>query len=190
MKGYIYYTENVDTGEKLRYTFAFENGVITQVNMYSITYDVDGFYYITDIGTTTVNVPAYIPLSHYYALEVMPNGGGFEKVDISSYSLPASVREVHKAKNGGYVIEVEFVGYSSGNVIVIGIDANGIVTGAICIESKETWGYEETLGDKFVGKDANSAVDVEAGATSKTIRGYRSAVLDAISAAKILNGVI
>ena len=34
-------------------------------------------------------------------LEVMPDGGSFEKMDISSYELPASVKEVNKASNGG-----------------------------------------------------------------------------------------
>ena len=34
--------------------------------------------------------------------EVMPDGGTFEKVDISTYTLPATVKEAHKASNGGY----------------------------------------------------------------------------------------
>ena len=191
VKGYLYYTKNVDTGEKLRYTFAFENGVITQVNIYSITDDVDGFYYITDIGTTIVNVPEYIPLSHYYALKVMPNSGGFEEVDISSYSLPASIREVHKAKNGGYAIEVEFKGFYSGNIILIGVDANGSVTGTYVITSCETYDVINNYGDNFIGKDANSVqnVDVVLGATSTT-KGYKNAVYDAVVTAAILAGVI
>ena len=44
-------------------------------------------------------------------LEVMPDGGSFEKVDISSYSLPGSVTEVNKASNGGYVFQIVFSGY-------------------------------------------------------------------------------
>ena len=40
--------------------------------------------------------------------EVMPDGGTFEKVDISTYTLPATVKEAHKASNGGYVFQVEF----------------------------------------------------------------------------------
>ena len=36
-------------------------------------------------------------------LEVMPEGGTFEAVDLSTYELPASVKEAHKASNGGIV---------------------------------------------------------------------------------------
>ena len=39
-------------------------------------------------------------------LEVMPNGGSFEKVDISKHELPATVTEAYKAENDGYVIKL------------------------------------------------------------------------------------
>ena len=37
-------------------------------------------------------------------LVVMPNGTGFEKIDVSQYTLPATVTDVYKEANGGYVI--------------------------------------------------------------------------------------
>ena len=43
-------------------------------------------------------------------LEVMPNGQGFELVDISAYTLPATVTEVYKEANGGYVVKMTTTG--------------------------------------------------------------------------------
>ena len=34
---------------------------------------------------------------------VMPNGQGFEKMDVSGYTLPATVTEVYSEAGGGYV---------------------------------------------------------------------------------------
>ena len=103
--------------------------------------------------------------------------------------LPATVKEAKREKSGmGFAIKLETKGYATGMVLIIGVDANGVVTGATCIASNETWGLEATLGDKFVGKDIGTVVDVEAGATSFTVNGYRSAVKDAINAATIFGG--
>ena len=39
--------------------------------------------------------------------EIMPDGEGFEKMDISTYTLPSTVTEVYKEANGGYVVTDE-----------------------------------------------------------------------------------
>lgn len=122
-------------------------------------------------------------------LAVMPGAKGFEDVDISAYQLPATVKEVKRETSGmGHAIKLETKGYATGMIIIVGVDANGVVTGATCVTSNETWGLEKTLGDKMVGKDINTVVDVEAGATSLTVNGYRAAVKDALNAATILGG--
>ena len=124
---------------------------------------------------------------NYFA--VMPGAKGFVSVDISGYSLPSTVVEVCQEKSGlGYVVKLDTKGYSNGLVIVVGVDMSGVVTGATCVSSNETWGIEQTFGDKTVGKDIDSIVDLEAGATSLTVNGYRSAVKDAIIVATILSG--
>lgn len=121
--------------------------------------------------------------------KVMPNGVGFEEMDISGIDLPATVVKAHKETTGqGYVVELSTTGYASGLNLMCGVSTDGIITGATCLGSNETWGLEEKLGDQMVGKDATSVVDVEAGATSKTINGYRSAMVDALKAATILGG--
>ena len=122
-------------------------------------------------------------------IAVMPGAQGFENVDLSGYTLPSTVVEAKKEKSGmGFAVKLSAKGYSTGMIIIVGVDANGVVTGATCISSGETWGLEKTFGNEVVGTNINTIVDVQAGATSLTINGYRSAVKDAINAAAILSG--
>lgn len=122
-------------------------------------------------------------------LVVMPDGEGFEKVDISSYTLPSTVTEVYKEKNGGYVVTLTTAGYGSGLIVMCGVSSNGTVTGAVCLASTETLGYEKTFGENFTGKDAAGvdAIDIISGAT-KTTAAYKNAVKDALNTAIILGG--
>jgi len=120
---------------------------------------------------------------------VMPNGEGFEKADISMMELPSAVLEAFSEKNGGYVIKLETAGYASGMVIMCGIDKDGKVTGATCLSSGETLGYEKTYGEKMIGADIGSIDKVDTIATAtKTTQGYKNAVKDALNAAIILGG--
>lgn len=122
-------------------------------------------------------------------LVVMPEGEGFEKMDLTTYELPATVTEVYKEANGGYVVTLTTAGYGSGFVIMCGVSADGTVTGAVCLSSTETLGYEKTFGEGFTGKDAAGvdAVDTVSGAT-KTTAAYKNAVKDALNTAIILGG--
>ena len=122
-------------------------------------------------------------------LVVMPGGEDFNAVDLTAYALPATVTEAYSEKNGGYVFKLTTAGYSSGMVIMCGVDASGKVTGATCLSSGETLGYEKTYGDTVVGATADSvdALDTVGGAT-KTTAAYRGAVKDALNAAIILGG--
>ena len=122
-------------------------------------------------------------------LVVMPDGEDFKKVDISGYELPSTVTEVYKEKNGGYVVTLTTAGYGSGLVIMCGVSPDGTVTGAVCLSSTETLGYEKTFGENFTGKDATGvdAIDTISGAT-KTTAAYKNAVKDALNTATILGG--
>ena len=122
-------------------------------------------------------------------LVVMPEGEGFEKMDISSYTLPETVTEVYKEAKGGYVVTLTTAGYGSGFVIMCGVSADGTVTGAVCLASTETLGHEKTFGESFTGKDATGvdAVDTISGAT-KTTGAYKNAIKDALNTAIILGG--
>lgn len=123
-------------------------------------------------------------------LEVMPGGVGFEAVDVSAYTLPATVTEVYKEKSGmGHVVKLVTAGYGTDMNIMCGVDSNGVVTGAVCLFSNETLGKEKTYGENFTNKDAAGveAVDVIGGAT-KTTEAYKNAVKDALNTALILGG--
>ena len=122
-------------------------------------------------------------------LVVMPEGEGFEKMDISGYTLPSTVTEVYKEAKGGYVITLTTAGYGSGLIVMCGISPDGTVTGAVCLGSTETLGYEKTFGENFTGKDAAGvdAIDTISGAT-KTTAAYKNAMKDALNAAVILGG--
>lgn len=123
-------------------------------------------------------------------LVVMPEGEGFESVDLSGYGSLGSVIEAYKETSGkGYVLKLETSGYGNGLILMCGVSAEGTITGATCIASNETNGAEKTYGDAFVGKDLTGAeaTDVVAGSTI-TSKAYRSAMVDAIKAATILGG--
>ncbi|MBR6709865.1 MAG: FMN-binding protein [Clostridia bacterium] len=122
-------------------------------------------------------------------LQVMPNGKNFEKMDTSGYTLPATVSEVFAEEGGGHVFKLTTAGYGANFVIMCGVNADGTVSGAVCLSSGETLGYEKTFGENFTGKtgDEVDAVDTISGAT-KTTAAYRGAVKDALNAAVILGG--
>ncbi len=120
-------------------------------------------------------------------LVVMPDGEDFESIDISKYELPATVTSVHKETSGGYVVQLLTSGYGSDMAIMVGIDSTGAVTGATCLKSSETLGFEKTYGDSTVGRTADDidALDTVAGATLTT-SGYKNAVKDALNTAIII----
>lgn len=122
-------------------------------------------------------------------LQVMPDGKSFEKIDVSSYTLPATVTEVYKEESGGYVITLKTAGYNSDMVIMCGVNADGTISGVVCLSSNETLGYEKTFGANFIGKDVAGvdAVDTVSGAT-KTTAAYKNAIKDALNTAVILGG--
>ena len=123
-------------------------------------------------------------------LEVMPEGVGFENVDLSVYTLPATVTEVFKETSGkGHVVKLVTSGYGTDMVIMCGVNSDGVVTGAVCLSSNETLSKEKTYGENFLSKDAAGveAVDTIGGAT-KTTAAYKNAVKDALNTAIILGG--
>ena len=123
-------------------------------------------------------------------LEVMPDGTGFELVDLSTYTLPSTVTEAYKETSGkGHVIKLTTTGYGTGMVIMCGVSADNKVTGAVCLSSNETLGKEKEYGQNFTGKDAAAveATDTIGGATMTT-GAYKNAIKDALNAVVILGG--
>ncbi len=125
-------------------------------------------------------------------LEVLPNGGSFTKTDVSTIDTSkceTKIQEIYKASNGGCVVKVMSSGYSTGLQIMVGVNADGTVSGSKCLASQETLGYEKTYGESLLGADKNSisGIATVSGAT-KTTTGYKKAVTDALKVAAALSG--
>ena len=123
-------------------------------------------------------------------LEVMPGAEGFELIEFDPAKYPATVTEIYKETSGqGYVIKLNTTGHNPDLIIMCGVDPNGVVIGATCLSSNETFGHEKTFGSNLVGKDEAGvdAVDTVAGST-KTTAAYKNAIMDAFAAVRILEG--
>ncbi|MBR6531310.1 MAG: FMN-binding protein [Clostridia bacterium] len=122
-------------------------------------------------------------------LVVLPDGEDFVSADLSAYELPATVTEAFTEKNGGVVVKLTTSGYGSDMVIMVGVNADGTVSGSVCLSSNETLGYEKTYGEgtKGLTVDTIDALDTVSGAT-KTTAAYKNAVKDALNSAIILGG--
>ena len=120
---------------------------------------------------------------------VLPGGEGFTPVDLSTYELPATVTEAYTEAGGGCVVKLTVAGYGPDMVIMCGVNAAGEITGATCLSSNETLGYEKTYGDSAIGYKADT---IEGLATvsgvTKTTQGYKDALKDALNTAIILGG--
>lgn len=122
-------------------------------------------------------------------LVVMPDGGEFTAVDLSKYTLPETVTEAYTASNGGCVVKLKTTGYGPDMIIMCGVDANGVVTGAVCLSSNETLSHEKTYGETTKGATVDTVDDIAtvSGATMTT-GAYKNAVKDALNTAVILGG--
>ena len=122
---------------------------------------------------------------------VMPDGefDADAQIDLKDKGLPEYVTAAYQEKNGGYVIQVKTAGYGSDLIIMCGVNAEGVVTGAVCLSSSETLGHEKTYGEKFIGKNEEGVEDVAivSGATLTT-SAYKTAIADALKIAALLRG--
>ena len=125
-------------------------------------------------------------------LEVYPGGGSFTLVNIADKGLPASIVEVHKASNGGYVFQLKTNGYAPDMVIMLGVDASGVITGAKYLSGSETKGLGDVAANTYSEAIKGSSLDtvdaVSQPTAQKTIQGYLGAVKDALKAIVVLDG--
>ena len=125
-------------------------------------------------------------------LVVMPNGENFEEIDISSLGLPATVQQVWRETTGkGHVFKVEATGYQPGMIIMIGVDAEGKITGSKYLSGSETYGLEVKLNNAYNGQsmsDASLIIAAGASENSMTSKGYFSAIESALQANVLVGG--
>ena len=122
-------------------------------------------------------------------IEVMPEGGNFEEIDISTLGLPEAITNAYKETSGkGYVFRVTSTGYKSGMVIMVGVNAEGKITGSKCLETQDTFGKEPEIDNSYNGQSlADFAPNLITGATM-TSSGYRDAVSNALQAFTLASG--
>ncbi len=124
---------------------------------------------------------------------VLPENGGFEKVDIEE--LPESVTDVYRDKDGdGAVAMLSVKGYDSSKPmsVAVGFNSDGTITKLVVISaSGETSGIGSKVTTaeftaQFEGKDASlDGVDAISGATISS-----SAVIDAVRDSFVAYGLI
>lgn len=122
-------------------------------------------------------------------IEVMPEGKGFEEIDISALGLPEAITNAYKETSGmGYVFRVTSTGYKPGMVIMVGISAEGKITGTKCLETQDTFGKEPQIDNTYNGQSiADFAPNMIAGATM-TSTGYKDAVNNALQSFVLASG--
>lgn len=116
--------------------------------------------------------------------EVLPTGENF--VEISTDKLAKEVIGAYTEDNGGYVFQIEVTGYKSGLKIMCGINADGKISGASVIASKETLSAEKELGSSYVGKDASNLAPEIVTSATLTSNAYHKAVQIALESFKAL----
>jgi electron transport complex protein RnfG len=122
-------------------------------------------------------------------IEVMPDGTGFEEIDISALGLPEAITNAYKETSGkGYVFRVTSTGYKPGMVIMVGINAEGKITGTKCLETQDTFGKEPQIDNTYIDQSiADFVPNMIAGATMTSI-GYRDAVNTALQSFVLASG--
>ena len=126
-------------------------------------------------------------------LEVLPGGTNFTEVS----QLPQGVEKAWKADKG-YVFQITYSGYKSGNIVMVGVDMDGKIVNTKMITFNDTFKqYEGKLSGAWNTDDEteikNSLYDefglsTSTSATSKSFEGFTDAMRIAINAYKSLCG--
>ncbi len=119
---------------------------------------------------------------------VYPAGESFDPVNTEGKGLPESIGEAYIANDGGYVFKATVKGYKSGLVIMVGVTPDGAVTDTKWVDSQETNGAEDMLDGAYNGKKADELEAIIISGSTKTSKGYRDAVNDALNAFEKLKG--
>lgn len=128
--------------------------------------------------------------------EVMPAADDFKVVEKGTTDV---VKRIYQAldkdqKVIGYTFEMETSGYSSGLIILCGIDLEGKITSIKTVATQESTGYgskatEPAYANQYNGISASELSNVQniSGAT-KTSNAYRAAIQAAFDAFEVVKG--
>jgi electron transport complex protein RnfG len=119
-------------------------------------------------------------------INVLPDADGF--TEITDAELPEKVTSAFKADNGaGMVFICDAAGYNGNVEIIVGIGADGLITGTEVLDHEETVGLGsriagEDFRNQFIGQDSSlSGVQLIGGSTisSKCFTGMVDAAYEA-----------
>lgn len=106
---------------------------------------------------------------------VMPDASSFEELDVD---LTGTITAVYKGDNGGFVITTEPSGFGGAVKTMVGVDADGVITGVRVTGHSETAGLgakatEPAFYEQFAGVSGSVTVTKDGGTivpiTSATI---------------------
>ena len=116
---------------------------------------------------------------------VLPGAESFEMVDISAAAVEGGVDAYKEVGGKGYVVTAVAGGYGGDIKLMVGLDANGVITGIQMIEHAETPGFgaklaEESYAAGYVGKDSATYTEVDGiGGATITSKAYKKALASA-----------
>ena len=123
---------------------------------------------LTNKATAPVIAEAERKANEEARMEVLPEADSFEQVEIAG--VPDSITGVFAASNGaGYTFSITAEGYGGKNTLkmVVGIDAEGKITGTKVLSQSETPGLgakivsDASFSAQFPGKDASYVSDIK-----------------------------
>ena len=123
---------------------------------------------LTNKATAPVIAEAERKANEEARMEVLPEADSFEQVEIAG--VPDSITGVFAASNGaGYTFSITAEGYGGKNTLkmVVGIDAEGKITGTKVLAQEETPGLgakivsDPNFSAQFPGKDASYVSDIK-----------------------------
>lgn len=123
---------------------------------------------LTNKATAPVIAEAERKANEEARMEVLPEADSFEQVEIAG--VPDSITGVFAASNGaGYTFSITAEGYGGKNTLkmVVGIDAEGKITGTKVLSQSETPGLgakivsDASFSAQFPGQDASYVSDIK-----------------------------
>lgn len=204
------------TGDTFTEVFVYE--ALTDVSAVYEAANGAGYVYVTGEGEDAVfvgvnadgavvsDVDATVK-ANIEAQAAILSGSTLTEIDLTQYAdMPAQVDKAYKTSSGNYVIETHGAGFGingdhyynpSGEYIYVkvALTADGTIINCVTVSQSETDGLGAACANKefysqFNGKNESNYKDIDAisGATLTT-NGYKSAVLRAFEAVKIMEGV-
>ena len=125
--------------------------------------------------------------------EVLPGGTDFKNVT-ADHDLPESVIEAYSA-DIGFVFRVSGAGRNGAIVVMVGVDAEGKITGTKIISESESKGYKESVYNRvegvdgeYTGQTLETFAPVLQSGSTMTSNGFAEAIKAALQAYVIVNG--